>query len=221
MTSTYEVIWVPNHLKTTRSKSAKKWSKHLLGLYDKLTFSTSGIHKLVLALFGIGIPLAGYSLQHAQLDITRLQEAARYIEKYENENEGSQRKWVALEQEYKVLYEKFKDNQAEYDREVFISLGMNVDQERTVFIEKKNAKKWTTVHAIAKHFRKVVRCVVNERCSEDLVKKFYRKDMCSFRRYLFPYVAVLSVKDAKSKHNYEWKHDERLEAKLWQPEYGD
>lgn len=214
MTSTFKTIWVPTHLKSMQTTRGRDRRRDLL---QAAQHRLNGLYKLGIALIGVALPVAGWSLQEAQLDITKRQEAAKYISVYENKDDGLQKRWDALEREVKTVFDKYGAREVDrYDAKILKLLGVRIsadnDGNAIIYFDEKN-RYYREADEIVRHYRNVIRCVENRRCSAQSVEQFYKKDMCAFRRYFFRFVGIMSHKYDAS--NIRWS------VKRWDPKRGD
>lgn len=217
MTSTSKTVWVPSHHNRVSTKTP--WAR-CLGLLRAAKIHASHMHKLAIGFIGVAVPVAGWSLQQSQLEITRLQESAKYIEDYEDFERGVQQKWTDLQKRLDRIFVAHGKNMDTYDFETLQFLGMQRIADGTIELDEEN-KERKQVEEIVRHFRTVIRCVRDDRCSRESVVKYYKADMCAFRSYLYSYVDVMSAGESDKETKKRWRLADKHKSESWQPHFGD
>lgn len=174
----------------------------------------------LIAFGGLWLHASQVELQGVELEVRRAETTEKYITSFEDE---LQSKWFTVEEELRALMELYMGNPrltpGDYDEGFFDRLGLTVNKDQLVSLDtpqderKKGMRDF--LDQIAAHFRKVIRCVDNGRCSQKVVRGFYENDMCLFRRYAYGYITVLSNVHKR------WRLNGDLRGRKWRKVYGN
>lgn len=212
-----EGIWI-HSTGAAISKQTRRVAEDTLRIHAQKGFAT---REILISIMTLIIAVGSYIIDAKADERVKAEITERYVSIYEDKFAS---KWKSVQKDLKKILDPHEMNGdiEGYDKALLEALGVKsvakvtvteACQRENVFGKQYFLRK--RVDEIALHFRAVARCVDNGRCSEDIVNKYFRPSICSFRYSTFAYIEEMYRRHENNNNNGEICDD------VWRSDHGD